>query len=114
MVQVTVGPAEGVWSAHAGGVVLAQSMDALELVEGSYPPVIYFPRGDVAMDLLVRSERSSVCPLKGTASYFSLITPSVEVQNLAWSYEVPKQSMGGIAGYLAFYPDKVVLRKSAG
>ncbi len=42
----------GVWTVRAGGAVIAESENALELSEGDYAPVIYFPREDIAMALL--------------------------------------------------------------
>ena len=39
----------GVWSLRAGGAVIADSENALELNEGDYDPVIYFPRENVTM-----------------------------------------------------------------
>jgi uncharacterized protein (DUF427 family) len=86
------------------GEVIADSRDALEMKEGAYPPVYYFPRTDVAMDRLVRSTHETHCPFKGTASYFSLRDGA---ENAAWSYESPYDEMSAIRERLAFYPDKV-------
>ena len=61
---------------RAGGAVLGETKEALELVEGDYPPVIYFPRDDIAMAFLDDSDHASHCPWKGDASYFSIITKS--------------------------------------
>ena len=108
--QIHIRPAPGVWSVRAGGALVAESERALELIEGSLPPVIYFPREDVVMDLLERGEATSFCPHKGEAVHFDLVTPSGRVAGAAWSYEAPKQPMGALAGYLAFAPEKVMLR----
>jgi uncharacterized protein (DUF427 family) len=89
---------------RANGEVFADSRDALELREGDYPPVYYFPRMDVAMDRLVRSTHQTYCPFKGTASYFSLRDGP---ENAAWSYEAPYDEMSAIRERLAFYPEKV-------
>ncbi len=108
-VQIHIRPAAGVWSARAGGALIAESERALELIEGSHPAVVYFPREDVVMSLLDRAERQSICPHKGAASYFDIVTPSGRVAQAVWSYETPKQPMGAIAGLIAFYPDRVTL-----
>jgi uncharacterized protein (DUF427 family) len=108
-IQIHIRPAQGTRTARAGGALIARSERALELIEGSYPPVVYFPREDVAMDLLDRTPRATTCPHKGEASYFSIVTPSVRLENAVWSYEAPRQHVGAIAGHLAFYPDRVTL-----
>lgn len=101
--HITIRKADGTWSVRAGGAVLGESSNALELMEGDYPPVIYFPRGDVAMAFLDPTEKSTHCPHKGDASYFSVVTKSTTLDNVAWSYEAPKEDVGRIKDHLAFY-----------
>ncbi len=64
--------APGTWVIRAGGAVIGESDRAVELTEGSHDPVIYFPRDDIAMAFLEPSDRTSHCPHKGDASYFSI------------------------------------------
>lgn len=85
------------------GEVIADTMDALRLEEGSYPVVFYIPRKDVKMERLERSTRQTTCPYKGRASYYSL----AGAPNAVWSYEEPYDEMLAIKGMLAFYPEKV-------
>lgn len=101
--HITVRKAEGTWSVRAGGAVLGESTEALELVEGDYPPVIYFPRGDIAMAFLDRTDKSTHCPHKGDASYYSVVTKSTTLTDVAWSYEQPKDGVARIKDHLAFY-----------
>ena len=68
MSDIRIRKAEGTWTVRAGGAVLAESRDALELSEGDYPFVIYFPREDVAMAFLDRTDHATHCPKKGDAS----------------------------------------------
>jgi uncharacterized protein (DUF427 family) len=91
---------------RAGGAVIADTRDALEMKEGSYPAVYYIPRKDVKMDRLARTSHSTHCPFKGDASYFSL---KGGPENAVWSYETPYDEMTAIKGYLAFYPNKVTI-----
>jgi uncharacterized protein (DUF427 family) len=100
---ITIRKAEGTWSVRAGGAVLGESSDALELREGDHPPVIYFPRDDIAMAFLDKSDTSTHCPIKGDASYFSVVTKSTTLQDVAWSYETPKDNVARIKDHLAFY-----------
>ena len=60
--HITIRPATGTWVVRAGGAVLGESMQALEMTEGDYPPVIYFPRADIAMAFLEPSDTTSTCP----------------------------------------------------
>lgn len=105
--HITIRPAEGTYVIRAGSIELGRTSRALELKEGSYPPVIYVPRADIAMDRLERTDRTSTCPWKGAASYFSVRTDDGTLANAVWSYEAPKAGVEAIAGHLAFYPDKV-------
>lgn len=110
--HITIRPAEGTWVVRAGGAVLGESEHALELIEGSYAPVIYFPREDIAMEFLDESDKKTTCPHKGEASYFSIVTKSTTLENSVWSYEAPKAGMEEIAGYLAFYTsDQVAVER---
>ena len=66
--HITIHPAEGTWVVRADGAVIAESRNALELTEGSYPPVIYFPPGDVAMAFLEPSDRVTTARTRATPS----------------------------------------------
>ena len=109
--HITVRPATGLWVVRAGDAVLGESRNALELTEGAAAPVIYFPREDLAMAFLEPSDKSSHCPYKGDASYFSIVTPSGTLANAAWSYEAPRDDVAAIAGHIAFYPNEVAIEQ---
>lgn len=109
--RIRIIKAEGIWVVRAGGAVLAESRDALELLEGSLPPVIYIPRDDIGMAFLEPTATRTTCPFKGEARHFSIITKSGRIEDAAWSYETPKENAARIAGYIAFYPGKVTLER---
>lgn len=109
--HITLRPAEGTWVVRAGGAVLGETTRALELTEGDYPPVIYFPRDDLAMAFLEQTETTSTCPFKGAATYYAIHTKSVVIDDAGWSYEAPKDGVADIAGHLAFYPNKVAVER---
>jgi len=96
-----------------GGVVVADTTHALTLKEASYPAVQYLPREDANMALLARTERTTHCPYKGDASYFSINANGKSIENSIWTYETPFPAMTEIAGHLAFYPDKVTIEEVA-
>jgi uncharacterized protein (DUF427 family) len=90
-----------------GGVIVAETTDALTMKEAALPAVQYIPRADVAMDLLERSSRKTHCPYKGDASYWDVTAGGIRARDAVWSYENPYPAVNDIAGRLAFYPDKV-------
>ena len=59
MTDITIRKAEGTWTVRSGGAVLGESRHALELTEGDYPAVIYFPREDIAMAFLDQTEHTT-------------------------------------------------------
>jgi uncharacterized protein (DUF427 family) len=89
------------------GRVIADSTRTLLVREASYPAVAYFPRQDVDMTSLVRTERRTHCPYKGEASYYSIQADGRTAENAVWSYEHPLADVAEIAGHVAFYPDRV-------
>ncbi len=92
---------------EANGHVIADTANALSLQEASYPAVQYIPREDIDMGFAARTERSTHCPYKGDASYYTFHIDNQLFENVAWSYENPYPAMVEIEGHLAFYPDKV-------
>jgi uncharacterized protein (DUF427 family) len=89
------------------GRVVADTKRALSLAEASYAPVIYIPREDVDLTTLERTSHKTHCPYKGDASYYSIHADGRSSQNAVWSYEQPLEAVAAIAGYMAFYPDRV-------
>ena len=84
---------------------IAASDDVLVLREADYPPVRYFPRSDVAMAFLRKSDKVTHCPYKGDATYYTVMRDRQIIENAVWSYEAPYPAMSQIAGRLAFYPE---------
>jgi uncharacterized protein (DUF427 family) len=108
---ITIRPAAGTFVLRAGDAVLGESTQALELSDSSDAPVIYFPRGDIAMAFLELSPTGSTSTHLGDASHYSIITPSGTIKDAAWSYEDPRPGVAAIAGHLAFYADKVTVER---
>lgn len=110
--HIQISAARGTWVVRTSDGVIAESRNALSLAEGSYAPVIYFPREDVAMALLDHSEKETTCPHKGVAAHFSIIGQSETLENAAWSYETPKEDVDRIAHHIAFYDYLVTLENA--
>ncbi len=86
---------------------VADSRRAKLLHETALAPVWYFPDSDVRMDLLDPTEHTSHCPFKGDASYWTVRVGERQADNAVWGYPTPIESAPPIAGYLAFYNDRM-------
>lgn len=86
---------------------MAESGQALVLTEASYPPVYYLPPEHVDFAALERSSHRTRCPYKGEASYYSIRVEDRVAADAVWCYEHPLDAVSGIAGHLAFYPQRV-------
>ncbi|MCW2526370.1 MAG: hypothetical protein JWM76_1230 [Pseudonocardiales bacterium] len=80
------------------GTVIAES-DKTVVVEGNH----YFPKDSVRADLLSSSDTHSVCPWKGTASYYGVVVDGETNPDAAWYYPAPKDAAAEIADHVAFW-----------
>lgn len=90
-----------------GGVVIADSNRTLTVRETNHEPVTYFPRRDVRFDLLEATSHQTFCPFKGDASYWTIRAGDAVRENAVWGYEDPFAEAEKLAGYVAFYADRV-------
>src|SRR5947209_3046041 len=86
------------------GQLLAESRRPMALFESNLPVRWYLPREDVIAEL-DPSEKTSVCPYKGVAGYYSV--PGG--QDLVWYYDDPLPEATPIAGLVCFFNEKVDL-----
>lgn len=94
------------------GHMIAETAGALTLAEASYRPVIYVPRQDVALEYLSRTDSHTHCPYKGDAAYYTIMRDGDVAQDAVWTYEHPYPAVGEIRGFLAFYPDQVIIEET--
>jgi uncharacterized protein (DUF427 family) len=80
------------------GTVIAESDDTV-VVEGNH----YFPLESVREDLLRPSDRSTFCPWKGHASYYSVEAGGDVNREAAWFYAEPYAPASKIRGRVAFW-----------
>ncbi len=90
------------------GELLGDSHQAVALFESNLPTRWYLPRGDVLAQL-EPSDTLTRCPYKGAASYYSVRLAGGEQsgKDLIWYYAEPFSEVGGIAGRLCFFNEKV-------
>ena len=79
------------------GTTIAQS-DETVVVEGNH----YFPAESIDRQYFVESDHNTVCPWKGTASYYTIEVDGQRNQDAAWTYPAPKEAAANIAGHVAF------------
>ena len=89
--------------AHLNGVVVAES-DATVVVEGNH----YFPPDSIKREYFEEAARETVCPWKGTASYYTVTVDGNRAENAAWYYPEPKDAAANIRDHVAFWGDVVV------
>ncbi len=87
---------KAVWN----GEVIAESEDTV-VVEGNH----YFPREALRDDLVRESDTHTVCPWKGTASYYTLESGGTTSTDAVWFYPEPKPAAEEIRGRVAFWKD---------
>lgn len=92
---------------RAGGEVVADTRSAVALNETGFPLRWYLPMADVRADLLVPSERKTICPYKGVASYHSLRLGQRDWEDAVWSYPDPLPEASGVAGLVSFMGEDV-------
>ncbi|KAF8158552.1 DUF427-domain-containing protein [Crassisporium funariophilum] len=79
--------------------LLAESNETV-VVEGNH----YFPPTAVRKSLLTNSDTTSICPWKGTASYYTAVIDGKTVKDVAWYYpNTISDKAKPIEGYIAFY-----------
>ncbi|MGV0743249.1 DUF427 domain-containing protein [Mycolicibacterium sp. XJ870] len=99
---ITITPTGKHVTVRIDGEVVAETDDALNLQESTYPAVQYIPLADVVPALLTRSDTTTYCPYKGEAAYYNVGS----FEDVIWTYEQPYPAVAEIAGRVAFYPDK--------
>ena len=93
---------------QVAGVVVADSVAALSVLETSHPPTLYVPPADVRGDLLVASDaRPTTCEFKGRADYLDVVVDGSRRRRVAWTYPDPWRGYEALARYVSFYPGRV-------
>ena len=80
------------------GRVLAETDDTV-VVEGNH----YFPVSSLAEGVFTETATHTVCPWKGTASYYDITVDGTTESNAAWYYPAPKEKAAEIKDHVAFY-----------
>jgi uncharacterized protein (DUF427 family) len=92
---------------EVNGQLVADSTDVIMVQEDENPVRYYFPRRDVKMGLLERSDTKTECPFKGEARYFTLQAGGEQHHDVVWSYEDPYEEHRDLEDRVAFYEEKL-------
>lgn len=90
-----------------GGVVVANSVAALRVLETSHPPTIYVPPGDIVPGALRPAAGSSFCEWKGSARYYDVAGGERVEARAAWAYAAPVARYAALRDHVAFYPSRL-------
>ncbi|WP_054812775.1 DUF427 domain-containing protein [Nocardia arizonensis] len=85
---------QAIWN----GVVLADSDDTV-IVEGNH----YFPADSLVREYFAAGDTHTVCPWKGTASYYTVTVDGRSNVDAAWFYPDPKAEAENIRDRVAFW-----------
>lgn len=80
------------------GAVLAESNETV-VVEGNH----YFPPTAIDRQYFEESDTHTICPWKGTASYYNVVVNGELNKDAAWFYPETKPEADNIKGYVAFW-----------
>lgn len=87
------------------GETIAETNQAVVLMESGYDPVYYIPKNDIKeIDLIKCGDYTSS---KGHAELYTIRHGARDIENAAWSYDEPDQHLLELMGRVAFYPEKV-------
>lgn len=80
------------------GQIIAESDDTIN-VEGNH----YFPPSSIKSEFFKTSQTHTVCPWKGTASYYDIEVDGQTNSDAAWYYPETSELAKNIKGYVAFW-----------
>ncbi|OHU99132.1 DUF427 domain-containing protein [Mycobacterium talmoniae] len=84
------------------GTVLVDTDDTVIVFETAVEPRLYVAASQVRTDLLRRSDSSSYCNYKGTATYWSAVVGDTVIADVAWCYPDPPPESSPIRGCFSF------------
>ena len=91
----------------AGGETVAETSDAVILLEPGHPIRYYVPKADLRLELLRPSETVTRCPYKGEAHYYSLEAGGETLKDIGWSYVYTTPESTKVAGLVSFFNERV-------
>ena len=87
-----------------GGRIIAETTDALRVLETSHPPVYYLPEASFASGVLTPTRGSTWCEYKGAAAYFDVSAGDAVIRRGAWTFPAPSGGFEQLVDMVAVYP----------
>ena len=82
-----------------GELIAEADIGNIQSVEGN----VYFPPDALERTRLEPSDHTTLCPWKGTASYYHVVVGGQRNENAAWYYPEPKDAAKNITDHVAFW-----------
>lgn len=86
-----------------GGELIADTRNAVRVLETSHPPVYYVPIADFVEGALTASSGTSFCEFKGVAAYFDVRGGDALRAGAAWNYPDPTPGFTALVDRVAVY-----------
>lgn len=86
-----------------GGELIADTRDAVRVLETSHPPVYYLPIAEFVAGALTAAPGSSFCEFKGAARYFDVRGGDLVREGAAWTYPEPSPGFEALSDRVAVY-----------
>lgn len=90
-----------------GGETVADTTQALRVLEESHPPAYYLPRSAFAAGSLIDAPGLSYCEFKGEAHYLSVAAGGDQIDSAAWFYPEPQAGYELLRDYVSVYPGRM-------
>ena len=85
------------------GTVIAESDQTIN-IEGNH----YFPPSAIKTEYFIENDTHTVCPWKGTASYYTIQVNGESNKDAAWFYPETSELAKNIKGYIAFWKGVII------
>ncbi len=90
-----------------GGQVIADTTDAVRVLETSHPPVYYLPLDAFPAGVLDPVQGTSFCEFKGEAHYYDVVAGGVVAARAGWIYPEPAPGFELLGTRVALYPSRM-------
>ena len=94
-------------SVVVNGETVAESSEAVMLLEPGHPVRYYLPMDDVHLETLRPSDMTSRCAYKGLANYYSIEAGGGTLADAAWVYRYPAPEVVKVTGMVCFFNERV-------
>lgn len=105
--RIDVRPSSREVRAIFNGEMIARTRRGMFLFETGLPARYYIPPQEVRSEFLIPSAKTSICPYKGQASYWSVRVGDRIAEDAVWAYLDPLPEAPRIKSHYCFYPEKI-------